>query len=65
MMSIQNGDRTTELVLVPGPNQEVRIPRAEVEEIQPSRVSIMPSGLDQQLSVRDLADLIAFLRACK
>lgn len=58
-------DNADELVLVTGPNQEVRIARADIEEIRPSQVSIMPSGLDQQLSVRDLADLIAFLKACK
>jgi hypothetical protein len=33
--------------------------------MQPSRVSIMPAGLDQQLTVQQLADLVAFLRACK
>lgn len=58
-------DNADEIVLVTGPNQEVRIPRGEIEEIHPSQVSVMPSGLDQQLSVSDLADLIAFLRACK
>jgi putative membrane-bound dehydrogenase-like protein len=58
-------DNADELVLVTGPNQEVRIARAEIEEIHPGRVSIMPSGLDQQLSISDLADLIAFLKACK
>ena len=58
-------DNADELVLVTGPDQEVRIPRAEIEEIRPGQVSIMPSGLDQQLSIRDLADLIAFLKACK
>jgi putative membrane-bound dehydrogenase-like protein len=58
-------DNADELVLITGPNQEVRIPRAEIEEIHPGQVSIMPSGLDQQLSIRDLANLIAFLKACK
>jgi hypothetical protein len=28
-------------------------------------VSVMPAGLDQQLTPRELADLIAFLKACK
>ena len=31
----------------------------------PGTVSVMPSGLDQQLTPQELADLLAFLRACK
>ena len=27
--------------------------------------TVMPAGLDQQLSKQDLSDLIAFLKACK
>ncbi|MCL6502457.1 MAG: HEAT repeat domain-containing protein [Pirellulales bacterium] len=53
------------LVLATGPNQQVAIPREEIEEIEKSKVSIMPSGLDQQLSRQDLADLLAFLKSCK
>jgi putative heme-binding domain-containing protein len=58
-------DAPDEIVLATGPNQEARIARADIEEVQPSKVSVMPAGLDQQLTVRDLADLVAFLRACK
>jgi putative membrane-bound dehydrogenase-like protein len=54
-----------EVVLATGPNQEVRLARADIEDVQPSKVSVMPAGLDQQLSARDLADLVAFLRACR
>lgn len=54
-----------EVLLVTGANQEVRINRKQIEEIEPSKVSVMPSGLDQQLTTQDLADLVAFLRACK
>ena len=58
-------DGPQEVMLVLGANQEVVIPRVDIDEINPGRVSIMPSGLDQQLTLRDLADLVAFLRACK
>jgi putative membrane-bound dehydrogenase-like protein len=58
-------DTPDELVLATGVNQEVRLARSEVEEIQPSKVSVMPSGLDQQLSPQELADLVAFLKACR
>jgi hypothetical protein len=43
----------------------VRIRRRDIERIEPSRVSIMPAGLDKVLSRQELADLVAFLRACK
>ena len=58
-------DTPEEIVLVTGPNQEVRIARDDIEEMQPSKISVMPAGLDQQLTLRELADLVAFLKACK
>jgi putative heme-binding domain-containing protein len=54
-----------EVLVVAGPDQETHIPRANVKEIRPGTVSIMPSGLDQQLSPQELADLVAFLRSCR
>jgi putative heme-binding domain-containing protein len=58
-------DAPEEIILATGADQEVRIARDDIEQMQPSKVSIMPSGLDQQLSPGDLADLVAFLKACK
>jgi putative membrane-bound dehydrogenase-like protein len=59
-------DETKEAYIVTtGPNQEVVIPRSDVEEIKPSTVSVMPAGLDKQLSEQELADLVAFLRNAK
>jgi putative membrane-bound dehydrogenase-like protein len=58
-------DTVDALVLATGINQEVRLLRDDIEDIQPSRVSIMPAGLDQQLTPAELADLVAFLKACK
>jgi putative heme-binding domain-containing protein len=52
-----------EVVLATGPNQELRLPRGDIEEQKPSKVSIMPAGLDKQLSEQELADLLAFLRS--
>jgi len=52
-----------ELLLATGPNQEVRIPRDAIEDQQPSKVSIMPAGLDKQLTEQELADLLAFLKS--
>ncbi|MFM9068378.1 MAG: hypothetical protein ACKOUR_13755, partial [Planctomycetota bacterium] len=56
---------TDELVLAINATEEVRVPRTEIEELRPSQVSVMPSGLDQQLTPQELADLIAFLRSSK
>ncbi len=58
-------DGVDEIVLTINADQEVRISRGSIEEMRPSRVSIMPSGLEQQLSLPELADLVAFLKACK
>ena len=58
-------DTPDEVVLVTGADLETRIPRADIEEMRPSAVSLMPAGLDQQLSPEELADLVAFLKACK
>jgi putative heme-binding domain-containing protein len=58
-------DAPDEIVLATGATEEVRIARGDIEDMQPGKVSIMPAGLDQQLTPRELADLVAFLRACK
>ena len=58
-------DAANELVLATGPNTEARIARADIADIKPGTVSIMPAGLDQQLSKQELADLLAFLKATK
>ncbi len=58
-------DGPDEIVLTVAADQEVHIPRDDVDDVQPSKVSVMPAGLDQQLSVREIADLIAFLKACQ
>jgi putative heme-binding domain-containing protein len=52
-------------IVATGPNEEAVVPRADVEEIKPSTVSVMPAGLDKQLSEQELADLVAFLRNAK
>ena len=52
-----------EITLVTGAKEEARILRSEIEEIRPGTVSVMPAGLDTQLTRQQLADLIAFLKA--
>ncbi|HZO84970.1 MAG TPA: hypothetical protein VFC26_07145, partial [Verrucomicrobiae bacterium] len=58
-------DSADEVVLGTGANLEIRIPRSDVAEMRPGTVSVMPQGLDQQITKQELADLIAFLKATK
>jgi putative heme-binding domain-containing protein len=58
-------DTPEEIVLATSATEEVRVSREAIDEIRPSKVSVMPAGLDQQLSPREIADLVAFLKACK
>jgi len=53
------------VVLVSGPANEQRLARSDISEMRPGTVSVMPEGLDQQLSRQEMADLVAFLRALK
>jgi putative heme-binding domain-containing protein len=58
-------DSHEEVVLATGPGAEVRIARSDVAEMRPGQVSVMPGGLDEQLSSQELADLVAFLKATR
>lgn len=51
------------LELVTGANQRVSILSEEIEQRLPSPVSIMPAGLEQQLSLEELADLLTLLES--
>lgn len=53
----------THLLLAVNADEQVRLAQSEIEEIRPGTVSVMPSGLDDQLSESELADLLAFLEA--
>jgi putative heme-binding domain-containing protein len=58
-------DAPDEVVLATGPETEVRIARADIVGMRPGAVSIMPGGLEEQLTRQELADLVAFLKATK
>ena len=58
-------DTPEEIVLVLDADKQERILRRDIATLAPSPVSIMPAGLDQQLTRQELADLLAFLRACR
>jgi putative heme-binding domain-containing protein len=58
-------DATDEVVLGTGPDVEVRVARSDIAEMRPGTVSVMPQGLDQQITKQEMADLIAFLKATR
>jgi putative membrane-bound dehydrogenase-like protein len=45
--------------------ETVSVGRDEVEQIQPSIVSMMPAGLDEALSESELADVVAYLQSLR
>jgi len=51
-----------ELTLQLDAQKSVRIPIAKIEERKQGTVSIMPAGLEKQLTLQDLADLVKFLK---
>ena len=58
-------DSPAEVVLATGATTEVRIARSDIADMRPGMVSVMPAGLEQQLTKQELADLVAFLKATK
>lgn len=55
-------ENESELVLAIDATKTVRIPATDIEKRAEAKVSIMPAGLDKQLTQQELADLIAFLK---
>jgi putative heme-binding domain-containing protein len=56
---------TTHVVLALSATEEIRLARRDLESLVPGKVSLMPAGLEKQLTRRELADLLAFLQACR
>jgi putative heme-binding domain-containing protein len=54
-----------QIVLAIDAEKIVRIARDEIDERATGSVSIMPTGLDKQLTPKQLADLIVFLKNAK
>jgi putative membrane-bound dehydrogenase-like protein len=58
LVTAQGKDRITVLLST---GQKVDVKRADIEDIQPSRTSAMPTGLLNPLSLEQVADLFAYL----
>ena len=53
----------TYIELLCGVDKICRIDKSDIEEQSESKQSVMPSGLDQQVTLEDFADLLAFLES--
>ncbi|MEE8451116.1 MAG: hypothetical protein V3R99_04345, partial [Thermoguttaceae bacterium] len=60
MLAAETGSSLT-LAMEEGKRQTVL--RQDIEELQSSGKSLMPDGLEEELTPQDLSDLIAFVRA--
>jgi putative membrane-bound dehydrogenase-like protein len=58
-------DLPDELVVAVGTGDEIRISKQAIADMQPGTVSMMPSGLGDQLTRQELADLLAFLKGTR
>ena len=60
------GRETAECIYLRTPQRaEIRIERDAIEEMAPSRVSVMPQGLDKTMTAEELRDLVAYLKTLK
>jgi putative membrane-bound dehydrogenase-like protein len=62
---VLRSESSDSFLLVSGAGAEKRFSRDEIAEMRPGTLSVMPEGLDQQLSKQDLADLIVYLKSLK
>jgi putative heme-binding domain-containing protein len=58
-------ETASEITLQLDAQKTIRVPLDEIEERLPGSVSIMPTGLDKQLTPQELADLVVFLKAAQ
>lgn len=62
LSGIVSAETATTLTLVQSGGAQEKILRGDVAEIRASGLSLMPEGLEQAMSVQDLADVIAYLK---
>src|SRR5205814_10474367 len=62
LSGVVKAETATSLTLAQAGGLEEKILRDDIAEIKASNLSLMPEGLEQNMTARDLADLIAFLK---
>ena len=58
-------DLSQELVVATAADKLVRIAKDDIQSLAPGRVSVMPAGLDKQLTPQEIADLLEFLKGSR
>jgi len=61
LMGREAGDEVILVTLEGNRPREIPVPRAAIDELEVGRISVMPEGLERQLSEPEFADLMAFL----
>ena len=61
-LGILRRDDARGVTLITGPGSTLQIDRTDITAMTPSTVSLMPAGLDEQITRQELADLIEFLK---
>ena len=62
LLTEENAEGVTVIVAA---DQRRRVDAQEIEEIRPGKVSVMPGGLEQVLTIQELSDLIALLESSR
>ncbi|HQZ67063.1 MAG TPA: HEAT repeat domain-containing protein, partial [Planctomycetaceae bacterium] len=57
------GETGGSLTLIGNDGKEITVVRADIEELAASKRSLMPEGLEKDLSAQDLANVIAFVQS--
>lgn len=65
LIGLVREDTPDRLVMQVAADRQAVVQRSEIEAQEPSTTSIMPAGLERQLSRQELADLLAFLENAK
>jgi putative membrane-bound dehydrogenase-like protein len=63
LSGVIRGETANSLTLVAGGGKAETIARSEIADIRASTLSLMPEGLEQGISLEEMADLIAYLRS--
>jgi putative heme-binding domain-containing protein len=58
-LAVKNADGS--MTVLQSDGHKVQIPAAEIEDVQPSKLSAMPEGLINRLTLEQIADLFAYL----
>jgi putative membrane-bound dehydrogenase-like protein len=56
-------ETATSVTLVRGENQSETVDRSNIAEIKSSKVSLMPEGIETQLELQGMADLLSYLQS--